>query len=109
MLFFYLHPHSQVQRLYEKYLRAESFRKSLAYQKRYLLLVLGGFQECEQVTLALIARMGAYPSRSDLQAASQLRSRPINRFRTGVRVVIAIARSAMGKVLYEGMGTLISL
>ncbi|XP_041937338.1 pericentrin isoform X2 [Alosa sapidissima] len=84
--------HSKLQRLYEKYLRAESFRKSLAYQKRYLLLVLGGFQECEQVTLALIARMGAYPSRSDLQTAAQLRSRPINRFRTAVRVVIAIAR-----------------
>ncbi|XP_031414935.1 pericentrin isoform X2 [Clupea harengus] len=83
---------SKVQRLYERYLRAESFRKSLAYQKRYLLLVLGGFHECEQVTLALIARMGAHPSHSDLRAAASLRSRPINRFRAGVRVVIAIFR-----------------
>lgn len=82
-----------MQRLYERYLRAESFRKSLAYQKRYLLLVLGGFHECEQVTLALIARMGAHPSHSDLRAAASLRSRPINRFRAGVRVVIAIFRS----------------
>ncbi|XP_058634114.1 pericentrin isoform X4 [Onychostoma macrolepis] len=78
---------NRVQRLYEKYLRAESYRKSLVYQKRYLLLLLGGFQECEQATLALIARMGAQPSLSQSQA-----SRPLNRFRTSVRVVIAISR-----------------
>ncbi|KTF88214.1 hypothetical protein cypCar_00010608 [Cyprinus carpio] len=78
---------NRVQRLYERYLRAESYRKSLVYQKRYLLLLLGGFQECEQATLALIARMGAQPTLSQSQA-----SRPLNRFRTSVRVVIAISR-----------------
>ncbi|XP_056606327.1 pericentrin isoform X2 [Triplophysa dalaica] len=78
---------SKVQRLYERYLRAESYRKSLVYQKRYLLLLLGGFQECEQATLALIARMGAQPTLSQSQA-----SRPLNRFRTSVRVVIAVSR-----------------
>ncbi|XP_065096299.1 pericentrin isoform X2 [Paramisgurnus dabryanus] len=78
---------SKVQRLYERYLRAESYRKSLVYQKRYLLLLLGGFQDCEQATLALIARMGAQPSLSQTQV-----SRPLNRFRTSVRVVIAISR-----------------
>ncbi|XP_059427488.1 pericentrin isoform X2 [Carassius carassius] len=78
---------NRVQRLYERYLRAESYRKSLVYQKRYLLLLLGGFQDCEQATLALIARMGAQPSLSQSQA-----SRPLNRFRTTVRVVIAISR-----------------
>ncbi|KAK2888943.1 hypothetical protein Q8A67_014318 [Cirrhinus molitorella] len=78
---------NRVQRLYERYLRAESYRKSLVYQKRYLLLLLGGFQECEQATLALIARMGAQPTVSQSQV-----SRPINRFRTSVRVVIAISR-----------------
>ncbi|XP_043097699.1 pericentrin isoform X2 [Puntigrus tetrazona] len=78
---------NKVQRLYERYLRAESYRKSLVYQKRYLLLLLGGFQECEQATLALIARMGAQPTLSQSQA-----SRPLNRFRTSVRVVIAISR-----------------
>ncbi|XP_028810114.1 pericentrin isoform X3 [Denticeps clupeoides] len=83
--------HPKMQRLYEKYLRAESFRKSLVYQKRYLLLLLGGFQECEHVTLALIARMGGRPSSLDPQAASP-RPRPLNRFRTWVRVVIAISR-----------------
>ncbi|KAG1942369.1 pericentrin [Pimephales promelas] len=78
---------NKVQRLYERYLRAESYRKSLVYQKRYLLLLLGGFQECEQATLALIARMGAQPTLSQSQV-----SRPLNRFRTSVRVVIAISR-----------------
>uniref|UniRef100_K1Q771 Pericentrin n=1 Tax=Magallana gigas TaxID=29159 RepID=K1Q771_MAGGI len=51
-----------IQRLYGKYLRADSYRKALVYQKKYLLLLLGGFQDCEQTTLALIARMGVYPS-----------------------------------------------
>ncbi|XP_048056654.1 pericentrin isoform X5 [Megalobrama amblycephala] len=78
---------NKVQRLYERYLRAESYRKSLVYQKRYLLLLLGGFQECEQATLALIARMGAQPTLSQSHV-----SRPLNRFRTSVRVVIAVSR-----------------
>ncbi|TTH38804.1 Pericentrin [Bagarius yarrelli] len=77
---------NKVQRLYEKYLRAESYRKSLVYQKRYLLLLLGGFQDCEQATLALIARMGARPS-----LITQT-SPPISRFRSAVRAVIAVSR-----------------
>ncbi|XP_034431835.1 pericentrin isoform X3 [Hippoglossus hippoglossus] len=78
---------SKVQRLYERYLRAESFRKALVYQKRYLLLLLGGFQDCEQVTLCVIARMGAWPS----PPLSSLH-RPLGRFRAVVRVVIAVSR-----------------
>uniref|UniRef100_A0A3Q2YE78 Pericentrin n=1 Tax=Hippocampus comes TaxID=109280 RepID=A0A3Q2YE78_HIPCM len=77
---------SKVQRLYERYLRAESFRKALVYQKRYLLLLLGGFKECEQATLCLIATMGARPS--PLPPCR----RPLGRFRSAVRVVIAISR-----------------
>ncbi|XP_074547801.1 pericentrin [Halichoeres trimaculatus] len=78
---------SKVQRLYERYLRAESFRKALVYQKRYLLLLLGGFQECEQATLCLIARMGARPSP---HLAAQ--RRPLGRFRAAVRAVVAVCR-----------------
>ncbi|ROL41764.1 Pericentrin [Anabarilius grahami] len=85
---------NKVQRLYERYLRAESYRKSLVYQKRYLLLLLGGFQECEQATLALIARMGAQPTLSQSHV-----SRPLNRFRTSVRVVIAVSRMYTSSVL----------
>uniref|UniRef100_UPI0037E7F2AE pericentrin isoform X2 n=1 Tax=Semicossyphus pulcher TaxID=241346 RepID=UPI0037E7F2AE len=78
---------SKLQRFYERYLRAESFRKALVYQKRYLLLLLGGFQECEQATLCLIAHMGARPSPP---LSSQ--HRPLRRFRAAVRVVIAVSR-----------------
>ncbi|XP_076013417.1 pericentrin isoform X2 [Genypterus blacodes] len=77
----------KVQRLYERYLRAESFRKALVYQKRYLLLLLGGFQECEKATICLIAQMGARPSP---QQNSQ--RRPLTRFRAAVRAVVAISR-----------------
>ncbi|XP_062324892.1 pericentrin isoform X2 [Osmerus eperlanus] len=78
---------SKVQRLYERYLRAESFRKSLVYQKRYLLLLLGGFQDCEQATLCLIARMGVHPS-----PPLSGQRRPLTRFRAAVRAVVAISR-----------------
>uniref|UniRef100_A0A8C6ZTX1 Pericentrin n=1 Tax=Nothoprocta perdicaria TaxID=30464 RepID=A0A8C6ZTX1_NOTPE len=80
----------KMQRLYRKYLRAESFRKALVYQKKYLLLLLGGFQDCEQATLSLIARMGIYPSPADLQLSGH--SRPFTKFRCAVRVIIAISR-----------------
>ncbi|XP_063173864.1 pericentrin isoform X3 [Candoia aspera] len=81
----------KMQKLYRKYLRAETFRKALVYQKKYLLLLLGGFQECEQATLSLIARMGIYPSPPDL-SVSESRSRFFTKFRSAVRVVIAILR-----------------
>ncbi|XP_010220669.1 PREDICTED: pericentrin [Tinamus guttatus] len=81
----------KMQRLYRKYLRAESFRKALVYQKKYLLLLLGGFQDCEQATLSLIARMGIYPSPADLQL-SDSRSRPFTKFRCAVRAIIAVSR-----------------
>ncbi|XP_044288076.1 pericentrin-like [Varanus komodoensis] len=81
----------KMQKLYRKYLRAESFRKALVYQKKYLLLLLGGFQECEQATLSLIARMGIYPSPTSLNV-SEARSQSFTRFRSAVRVVIAISR-----------------
>lgn len=77
----------QLQRLYERYLRAESFRKALVYQKRYLLLLLGGFQECEQATLCLIATMGVHPS--PLPSSQR---RPGRRFRAAAQVVIAVSR-----------------
>ncbi|NXW63722.1 AKAP9 protein, partial [Eurystomus gularis] len=85
--FFFL----QLQRLYRKYLRAESFRKALVYQKKYLLLLIGGFQDCEQATLSLIARMGSYPSPADLHHSAS-HSRPFTKFRCAVRAIIAVSR-----------------
>ncbi|KAM6224064.1 pericentrin [Rhynchocyon petersi] len=79
----------KVEKLYLHYLRAESFRKALIYQKKYLLLLIGGFQDSEQETLSMIAHLGVFPSKADKKAIT---SRPFTKFRTAVRVVIAILR-----------------
>ncbi|KAJ8267683.1 hypothetical protein COCON_G00128550 [Conger conger] len=79
-----------LKRIYVKYLRAESFRKALIYQKKYLLLLLGSFQDCEVATLSLIARIGGRSSQS-LHAANQ-RPRGFTRFRSVARVFIALSR-----------------
>ncbi|XP_054556565.1 pericentrin-like [Talpa occidentalis] len=76
----------RMEKLYLHYLRAESFRKALIYQKRYLLLLIGGFQDSEQETLSMIAHLGVFPSKAEGAA------RPVTRFRTAVRVVVAISR-----------------
>ncbi|XP_030056026.1 A-kinase anchor protein 9 isoform X2 [Microcaecilia unicolor] len=80
-----------LKRIYGKYLRAESYRKALIYQKKYLLLLLGGFQECEQATLCLIARMGGQPCYTELEVITN-HSRAFTKFRSAVRVSIAISR-----------------
>ncbi|XP_039592856.1 A-kinase anchor protein 9 isoform X2 [Polypterus senegalus] len=82
---------AMLKRLYGKYLRAESFRKALIYQKKYLLLLLGGFQECEKATLSLIARMGGHPSHTSLDIITH-HCRAFIRFRSIVRVSIAVSR-----------------
>ncbi|XP_054982112.1 pericentrin isoform X4 [Sorex araneus] len=78
----------KMEKLYLHYLRAESFRKALIYQKKYLLLLIGGFQDSEQETLSMIAHLGVFPSKTDRRVSS----RPFTKFRTAVRVVIAILR-----------------
>ncbi|XP_078298605.1 A-kinase anchor protein 9 isoform X3 [Panthera onca] len=83
--------HATLKRIYGKYLRAESFRKALIYQKKYLLLLLGGFQECEDATLALLARMGGQPAFTDLEVITH-RPKGFTRFRSAVRVSMAISR-----------------
>ncbi|KAI4570241.1 hypothetical protein MJT46_005758 [Ovis ammon polii x Ovis aries] len=83
--------HATIKRIYGKYLRAESFRKALTYQKKYLLLLLGGFQECEEATLALLARMGGQPAFTDLEVITS-RPKGFTRFRSAVRVSMAISR-----------------
>lgn len=78
----------QMEKLYLRCLRAESFRKALIYQKKYLLLLIGGFQDSEQETLSMIAHLGVFPSKADKVTPP----RPFTKFRTAVRVVIAISR-----------------
>jgi A-kinase anchor protein 9 len=46
----------QIKHLFWKYLRSESYRKALVWQKRYLLLVLGGYQEAEAITVSRLAQ-----------------------------------------------------
>lgn len=77
-----------MEKLYLRCLRAESFRKALIYQKKYLLLLIGGFQDSEQETLSMIAHLGVFPSKADKITPP----RPFTKFRTAVRVVIAISR-----------------
>ncbi|KAM5189395.1 A-kinase anchor protein 9 isoform 4-T4 [Callospermophilus lateralis] len=79
-----------LKRTYGKYLRAESFRKALIYQKKYLLQLLGEFQECEDATITLLARMGGQPAFTNLEFIS--RPKGLARFRSAVRVSIAISR-----------------
>ncbi|XP_077405564.1 A-kinase anchor protein 9 isoform X4 [Vanacampus margaritifer] len=81
-----------LKRMYGRYLRSESFRKALVYQKKYLLLLLGGFQECEEATLALLSRMGGRPSEGQGVGLRWQRGRGLTRFRSAVRVSIALSR-----------------
>ena len=68
------------QKTYERYARSESARKALVYQKKYLLLCIGGFQETEEKTIKLLAEPTAIEKRPNL------------RFRAAVRAVMAINR-----------------
>uniref|UniRef100_A0A0L8HVS7 Pericentrin/AKAP-450 centrosomal targeting domain-containing protein n=1 Tax=Octopus bimaculoides TaxID=37653 RepID=A0A0L8HVS7_OCTBM len=86
-----------IQTLFRKYFRAESFRKALIYQKNYLLVLLGGFQDSEQTVLALLSRMNARGNDNRLLGDSynqgqHNRCPPLARFRSAARVIVAISR-----------------
>ncbi|KAK3788344.1 hypothetical protein RRG08_025072 [Elysia crispata] len=84
--------HEKTTRLYGKFLRAESFRKALVYQKKYLLLLLGGYRDTEQETLAILASMGGFPSPGVGLSFHGRHSRAFTVFRSAGRTVIAIFR-----------------
>ncbi|XP_028981980.1 pericentrin isoform X2 [Diachasma alloeum] len=48
---------NKFQKLYGKYIRVDSKRKALAFQKRYLLCVIGGYQMSEENTLSVLAKL----------------------------------------------------
>lgn len=83
---------SQIQKLYGRCLRAESFRKALIYQKKYLLFLLGGFQETEAITLSMIAKMDDIGRTNNTAKTQYGKSRAFMRFRTAARVVVATWR-----------------
>nr|CAD7196488.1 unnamed protein product [Timema douglasi] len=76
----------RVAHLFGKYLRSESYRKALVWQKRYLLVVLGGYQECEALTLDRLAFLSGCS-----QDNGRTRS-PKDKFRSAVLVVVVIQR-----------------
>ncbi|EGV92597.1 A-kinase anchor protein 9, partial [Cricetulus griseus] len=89
------------EKIYGKYLRAESFRKALIFQKKYLLLLLGRFQECEDATMGLLARMEGYPGLRDHEMVPG-RTEGLTRFRTAIRVSIAITSAHFARYVLQG-------
>ncbi|CAF0890877.1 unnamed protein product [Didymodactylos carnosus] len=95
----------RILKLYLKYLKTESYRKALIYQKRYLLILLSGYEDTEKYALNEIKRLGQnviIPTISTLRyGRQQYQSRKYYSWRTNnllflfrsrVRVVIAIIR-----------------
>ena len=76
----------EASKAHEKQLRAESFRKALVYQKKYLLLTIGNFKTPEDVTLADISRSGVS------QFANQSNGAGRFKFRSVVNAIIAARR-----------------
>ncbi|XP_076757519.1 uncharacterized protein LOC143427349 isoform X7 [Xylocopa sonorina] len=80
----------KLQHLFGKYLRADSRRKALTYQKKYLLTIIGGYQLSEENTLAILAQL-TKEQRSYIVMGRNRKS-PKIRFRSVVRVLISIHR-----------------
>ena len=84
LLFFVLF---QILKLYKRFIKAESFRNALVYQKKYLLLLQGGFQDSKSTTLAMIFRWVCVPRTQTVSTGEG-----IKRFLTVARVVVAVQR-----------------
>ncbi|VDP84832.1 unnamed protein product [Echinostoma caproni] len=91
------HVERTFRNLHTRFLRSESYRRALTFQKRYLLLLLGGFQYSEETVLASICRpdstvpVDTSPS-SDGLPSPDFRVHPLRRFRVAVRAVQVIHR-----------------
>lgn len=81
---------SQLQHFYGKFLRADSRRKALAYQKRYLLSIVGGYQLSEENTLSVLAQLTKV--QRSYAVIGRNKKSPKVRFRSAVLVVISICR-----------------
>ncbi len=93
-------------KFYFKYIRSENHRKALIYQKRYLLILLTGYEDTETYALNEIQRLtggsktNSYPYQYNYDKMKTIRKPPYQRrltdyrfrFRYHVRVVIAIIR-----------------
>ena len=87
-----------LNKYYFKYLRCETYRKALIYQKRYLLILLTGYEDTENYALNEIRRLtGSIKSNEQIKfnPKSKYHRRLLNyrfRFRCYVTVVIAMIR-----------------
>ncbi|XP_076330066.1 LOW QUALITY PROTEIN: uncharacterized protein LOC143235747 [Tachypleus tridentatus] len=79
---------NKVHKLYFKYRRAESYRRGLIYQKKYLMSLLGGYQATESATLVMLAKI----SGDEVTANHQTSLPPISVFRSAVYAIIALQR-----------------
>ncbi|XP_063990407.1 golgin subfamily A member 4-like isoform X2 [Diachasmimorpha longicaudata] len=78
---------NKFQKLYGKYIRVDSKRKALAFQKRYLLCVIGGYQVSEENTLSVLAKL-TNSEKSFVDYGSARR----RKFRSVALVVVSIIR-----------------
>ncbi|XP_067934998.1 uncharacterized protein [Watersipora subatra] len=83
-----LHWRSVITDLYARARKAEARARGLVYQKKVLLLQLGGYEECEQEVMKKLTNMGAINTSSVLN----VRPPPRRRFRAWVRAVIVTRR-----------------
>ncbi|XP_061432028.1 A-kinase anchor protein 9-like isoform X5 [Lethenteron reissneri] len=86
-------PIGKFQSLHRRFTRAESQRRALLHQKRYLLLVLGSFAGTEQPALALLARPRVELLLIARETAANAATR--RRFRVVARAVAATCRLRM--------------
>lgn len=93
----------QLNRFYFKYLRCEAYRKALIYQKRYLLILLTGYEDTETYALNEIRRLTGdvrpyslnYDKKVKPMLKSKFQRRSSNyrfRFRCYATVVIGMIR-----------------
>lgn len=90
MIYIYVICYVQAEHIYGKYLRANSKWKSLIYQKRYLLCVIGSYEISEENTFAILAQL-TRKERLYIKRDHQ-RKRAIFRFKSAVLVIISIHR-----------------
>ncbi|XP_043210624.1 plectin-like isoform X2 [Amphibalanus amphitrite] len=78
----------RLQYAYGRFLRAESYRRALCWQKRYLMVLLGGYQETEVLTLRRMTELTGGAFRTDARRYLS----PAAKFRAAVWVVVAVRR-----------------
>ncbi|KAJ1982924.1 hypothetical protein H4R35_000050 [Dimargaris xerosporica] len=70
--------------------REQSFRADLGYQKQYLMMLIGGWEQVQQATLVLITNMGLYAQRPAAR-----RKPSAVKFRKTIVVVLYVQRMAI--------------